>query len=71
MEVGKTFQRYGSFWTACEVSEESNKEFKWLRVVAKWAGRGPLPRWSKEPKTFLMDRRRKKDGCLVIQPELG
>ena len=56
MRVGGGLWRDGSYWTIREIITEHNRCFQWLKVVATWSWLGPMPRWYKESRTFLIGR---------------
>lgn len=58
----QTFNREGSNWLPIETREESNKDFKWEIIIAKWSGFGPRPLWADKTREFVFNRIRKADG---------
>jgi hypothetical protein len=65
MKVGQYLNHDGSMWIVHKIVPDENQRFRWLQVFVTWSGIGRSPLWPKEPRRFLMDRRRKCDGSLV------
>ncbi len=59
-ETGPDLKVYTILWIIDSVVTESNERFIWKRVRAHWSGFGTMPRWHQEPRTFLLDRRRRE-----------
>lgn len=62
MKPGDSFYRDGSLWLVQCSEELQNQTFRWLKVIARWSGWGPMPPWAREEHTFYTAHERKQEA---------